>query len=197
MKLLYFFIISIIGGSCHDAQSEQEAQQSVTNRGIPPRLSSYIRKFSLPYDEHSGADSNTFFFYYSGHFDTSFLVHLHKEDTVVNGVLYEILSTYHRDDGDYADQQNKLLFFEGYSFKINSERWDDIINNARDKLLIERGTPLRNEACADCAFYFFAYAFNTRSSNSINRVSFEEYAKFLKDSLLHQFIIKRQPTLHK
>jgi hypothetical protein len=172
-------------------------QQISIDRSLPPYLSSYIEKFELPYDQHTGADSNTLFFYYSGRFDTSFLVHLHKEDTTVTGVLYEILPAYHKDDDDYADRKSSLLFFEGYSFKIDASKWEYLISNARNKLLIEKNMPKRNEACADCPSYFFAHAYNTISSNSNNRAVFEAYSKFLKDSLLNQFITMRQPKLHK
>src|ERR1700736_6316536 len=118
MKLLYICILILFFDSCNNRQYKKEVQQNSNVRSMPSYLSSYVKKFDLPYDEHIGADSNTLFFYYSGFYDTSFLVHLHKEDTTVLGVLYEILPTYHRDDEDYADKDSRLLFFEGYSFKI-------------------------------------------------------------------------------
>ena len=77
----------------------------------------------------------------------------------MNGVFYEALPEYHRNDEDYADAKASLLFFDGYSFKVDSAKWEQIINNARNKILIHEDTLSKNEACADCPFYFLSHNF--------------------------------------
>jgi hypothetical protein len=160
-------------------------------------MRTYIEKYSLPFDKSGEIDSSDFYFSYSGFYDTSFLLHLYKEDTSITGTLYEILPNYHRSDDDYSDEQSKLLFFEGYSFKIDSAVWNVIISNARNEFSENVDTPGKNEACNDCPFYLITYDLKIKKSNSGNRVAFTVFAKYLKDSLLNQYIIKRQPKMHK
>jgi hypothetical protein len=199
MKLVHAFTILTFLSflfACNNVQNKQEPQIGYASKeSIPPYINRIIEKFCLPYDDSIGVKNNNLIFYYSKNFDTSYLVHLQKNDSIINGVYYEILPAFHRSDADYTDKKSKLLFFNGYSFEIDSNKWSMIINKARNKLLSEQYIPPQNEACLDCASYFILNDYKMNGDNNGNRHLFAEYAKFLKDSLLNGFIAKRQPKL--
>ena len=159
---------------------------------LPIYIATIVKKYDLPYDERLVVDSNGLVFYYSGRFDTTFLVHLRKNGPEIKGVLYEVLPAFHRDDVDYADKKKQLLFFEGYSFRLDSLEWREIVNQARGNLLTHENRLIKNEGCADCPFYFLAHDFKVIKSDVENRSLFGSYSRYLKDFLLRQFEMKRR-----
>jgi len=195
MKILSLFILALFCASCHQEVSKNALARGNTSDSFPGFLISKIEKFSIPFDNHV-PDNNTLMFLCSKRFDTSYLVHLQKRKDETRGVLYEVLPTYHRDIDDFADKQDQRLFFEGYSFKIDSIQWNSIIN-ATSRILKEKDARVSNEACLDCPSYILAYGSIVRNSSDGDRSLFAGFSQYLKDSLLNQFIRKRQPVLHK
>jgi len=193
MKFFYLVLFFIFLNSCSNSENAKKKSLNPTGHNMPPFISSIIDKYTLPYDKKMGADSNNLIFYYCGLFDTTVLVHFQNNDTSINVVLYQILPNYHKEDDDYADKESELLFFEGYSFKIAVSKWSEIISLAKNKLLISKNQPPKHDPCFDCAFFFLNYDSVTLINNSNTHAAFREYFKFLKDSVLDDFIKLRQP----
>lgn len=190
MKIyLRYIIVLLFILSCRNEKGQKDTQTIQNDK--PIEMDWFIRKFGLPYDKNLIADSNTLILYKSKNFDTSFLIHLQRRDTVTYGVYYEILPEYHKSADHYLDQKTKLIYFEGYSFQIGDSSWRRIISTIPPKIIINNTSQKNNEACFDCPHYFVAYNFIRSSSNNINRKSFDEYVLFLKKYLLEQLKEKR------
>jgi hypothetical protein len=155
-----------------------------------------VKKFSLSYPKNLNVDSNTLIYCYSKPLDTSFLIHIVKKSDQINVVYYEILPDYHRSINDFADTKSELLFFEGYSFKIDSVIWDQI-KIAAQKLTTIKPTASKAGGCADCGFCSIYYDYNFKLSDRASRPQYDSFTKFLRDSLLYQVINKRKPIRNK
>ncbi|MBN8878449.1 MAG: hypothetical protein J0I32_12975 [Sphingobacteriales bacterium] len=154
---------------------------------------SVIKKFSLPYPDDFVLDSNALIFYGSRPFDTSFLIHLKNESQEIAGVYYEVIPTYHNDIDNFAVKANKILFFEGYSFILESSKWEEIKKQA-ERLLKDSAAFNISNACRDCEVYGLRYG---SKSNVGNTVKYKPYYKYLKEVLLDSLVVKRKPIMYK
>lgn len=195
MFLLYFLIILFC--NCRDNQPGIKKYESTTTGDNGEfALDPIEERFTLPYPESLQLDSNSLMFYRTSSFDTSLLIHFYIAKKTVKVVCYETLPTFHRNINDYADKENHLLFFEGYSFIIDSSKWKSVKENAQ-KILADTNTRFRNDGCADCGFGLISHDFKIRRSNAKNLSLYDNYARWLKDSLLKQFVEKRKPIMRK
>lgn len=194
MKIFANIIILFLIASC-GKPDEKNSSTQIKSDSLSPRILSTLEKFSLPFSEQL-PDSNALFFYYSKRFDTSFLVHFERKHNETRGVLYEVLPSFHRDDKDFADVPSELLFFEGYSFKIDSIHWERIVKAAKN-IFTKGREASKTEVCLDCPYYLLAFDSKVTDSYEKDRLIFKAYAQFLKDSLLNQYVEKRHPILHK
>lgn len=122
-----------------------------------------MEKFELPYLNSSNLDSNSLVFYNTRTFDTSSLLYLKHEGTETRGVYYEILPNYHNSINSFAFEKNQLLFFDGYSFTIDSGDWARIKNFSL--LLLAKDSSFNiNLGCRGCEEY--ALFFNHKSSKA-------------------------------
>lgn len=195
MKIVSVVIVLLICISCKQQESKEKETELKSIDSLPPVLMSTIEKFAIPFNG-SMPDRNELFFCSSNTFDTSFLVHFKKLNDNIYGVLYEVLPAYHRDIEDFTDEKDQLLFFEGYSFRIDTIRWMNIIGKANE-LLKGKDRWKSNKSCFDCPLFFLAYDLKTTISYGQDQALFEEFAQYLKDSLLCHYINKRQPVLHR
>ena len=179
--------------ACTYKKKDISAQSLVDNPIIDSSVRLTLEKFCLQYDASFVLDTNSLIFYRKSTFDTSFLIHLRKDASRIRGVYYEVLPSYHNDIDDYSISENELLFFEGYSFSIDSLQWEEIktkaekiVNNKQDK---------NSEACRDCAEYglYFGHLFRSGSIRS----ELPSLYHFIKGFLLDRFIKQRVPIWHK
>jgi hypothetical protein len=195
-KILLYSLV-ILFCNCHNNQSEiKKYSPALTTDNGEFALDPIEQRFTLSYPENLQSDSNSLIFYRTSSFDTSLLIHFYKTKNAVKVVCYETLPTYHRNINDYADKENHLLFFEGYSFIIDTIKWRSVKENAQ-KILADTNTRFRNDGCADCGFGLIAHDFKVRRTNNANRTLYDDYARWLKDSLLKQFVEKRKPIMRK
>jgi hypothetical protein len=114
----------------------------------------------------------------------------------VSGVYYQILPTYHRFITDYAGGNTKLLFFEGYSFTIDSTEWQAIVNQA--KLVLQERINMNAPKVTDATTYGLLYNHQIQHGRSgAGDVIFDKFDRFLKDSFLGKFIQARKPIMYK
>jgi hypothetical protein len=88
------------------------------------------------------------------------------------------------------------LYFEGYSFTIDTAKWRRVKIRAAG-MLADTNTVFSNDGCADCGFGMVAHDFKIRRTNNQNRSLYDEYARWLKDSILKRFVEKRKPIMTK
>lgn len=148
-----------------------------------------VKKFEQLYPENFKSDSNSLVFYRTATFDTSFLLHLKRETDGINGIYYEVLPSYHNNVNDFAPGENQLLFFEGYSFTLDSTKWS-MIKRMAEKMLSSDTSFKSNEGIRDGAEYVLSY--NFKSSKGYNS-EYESFYKNLKEQFLEGFIKSRKP----
>lgn len=157
---------------------------------------SIIEKFSLPYANILKTDSNSLFFYCSRAYDTSSLIHIQKRLTEIRGIFYQMLPIYHRFTNDFNDPKTKLLFFEGYSFIIDTSTWQKI--KSRAETIIQADKKVRkNVSFTDGATYALYYNLQSSHGNTYNDTLYEDLDSFCKESFLDSFFKARKPLMHK
>ena len=154
------------------------------------RTDPIVGKFTLPYNQQVYADSNSLIFYYTKAFDTSFLVHLRKSNDEIVGTYYQTLPEIHRDLEGYSDDDTKFLFFDGFSFVINTRIWDSIKNSASE--LLSKDDSVRSKVCFDCTSYFLAYNTEILYDNKDNEIYFKKLSEYLKTTVIDKINRIRQ-----
>ena len=197
LKKLLIFVPILFFFNCRNKHLEREMHEpAITTDTSEFALNPIQEKFSLPYPENLQLDSNSLMFYIDSYFDTSLLIHFYKTKESIKVVCYETLPTYHKDLYDYADKETHLLFFEGYSFTIDSSKWKAVKTNAM-KVFADTNIQFKFRGCADCPIGLISHDSKIRRTNGANYVLYDNYARWLKDSLLKQFIEKRNPIMRK
>jgi hypothetical protein len=155
-----------------------------------------LKTFGLIYPNDLKFDSNALLFYCSRTYDTSSLVYIQKENSVIQGVFYMMLPNYHRYITDYADKKSNLLFFEGYSFTVDSTIWQSLRKQA-DSIFQYKDNKNIKLKYTDGATYALYYNLQSRHGNSYDETVYEGFDKYLKEVLLNKFMQERKPIMYK
>jgi hypothetical protein len=190
------FLVSSFFVKCANEGNRSTVNEKDEMTDIDVQSMHVIRTFALSNSEHMKFDSSSLVFYCSRAYDTSSLLELEIQKNLIRGVYYVILPEYHRFLTDYADTSSKLIFFEGYSFTIDSAVWISVTNQA--KIILQKKEELsKGEKYTDGATYALYYNNQSSHGNSNNETAYENFDKFLKDSFLGRFMQARKPIMHK
>lgn len=190
------FALSMLIATCGEQKEHSDEKSIVATQARDSVLETIIKKFSLPYCADSIVDERSLIFFCSRPFDTSSLIVLKKTHEMVNGVFYEILPTYHKYVNDFADSKANLLFFEGYSFIVDSLAWDLVKEQAQSILMGKDGLN-KGQQYVDGKSFALYYNFQNCKGNSSDEAVFERFDKFLKQSFLGKIIQARKPIMYK
>lgn len=189
-------IFNLFMGCCflsYSCQEKNNAKENIINQNNPYEDSTFrvvMNKFGLPQQQINRPDSNTLVFYCLRSFDSSFLIQLRQAPNGINGAYYVEMPSYY-DVNDRGAEENQLLFFEGYTFTIDSEKWQIIKDKAEEFL---RDTTFKNSPdCRDCKEYGLSYDFKSKIDYGIK---YESFYRLLKEQFLEKFIQKRRSFLN-
>ncbi|HYM93330.1 MAG TPA: hypothetical protein VET23_04270 [Chitinophagaceae bacterium] len=191
-KNIFLLCLCFLYYSCQEkANNVKENIVTQSNRYEDSTLSFVMKKFGLPQLQSDRSDSNTLVFYCLRSFDSSFLIHLRQEPNGINGAYYVEMPSYYNVN-DSGAKENQLLFFEGYSFTLDSAKWQ-IVKDKAEELL--RDTIFKNSpGCRDCKEYGLSYDLKSKIDNGIK---YEPFYRFLKEQFLEKFIQKRKPFVRR
>ena len=172
-------------------------RQPLINPNLDSSLTQVTKKFCLPYPTDLRLNGNSMIFYGARTFDTSFLIHIVKGSSEIDGVYYELLPTYHRNINAFATTTgSELLFFEGYSFVLDSAKWEVIKNMIKKIQQGDTGSQKSKGEYTDGETYGLYYdSMKMIKRNGDNIIPYQSFYKFLKDSFLEDFIRKRKPVM--
>jgi len=197
-KNMLFLLLYIFYFSCQEKKNTPNTPNTLSSQNDRYRDSSFnfiTKKFGLSY-QNSRMDKNSLIFYGARTFDTSFLIELKQTVNEISGVYYEVLPYYHNNVNDFSIEKNQLLFFEGYSFILDSIQWKTIKTMA-EKMLASDTSFKNNDGCRDCPEYVLSYDLKSSKSNIKSQIKYETFYKFLKDFFLENFIQRRKPIKSK
>jgi hypothetical protein len=184
MKLFILFaLIFFLLFSCKTKNQQPETRMQVPD--------STLVRWGLPFHNLS-VDSNELIFYSLNNFDTSFLIHFYYQTSKVVGVYYEILPENHLDVEDFKSPENELIFYDGFTFKLKTEKWSYIKSEIEKQLLFKEPRSIGG-ACNDCTHYIVAHNSKIINSSKINSVQFASFEKYLRDSFITSFIKYKTP----
>ena len=187
--------IHLLWLGCSDKSITPDDKKELSKVEIDSLSKAVLQKFSISGDEYKN-DSNCLSFYCCRSYDTTTLIQIKKHEQTLSGVYYQILPTYHRFITDYADRNTKLLFFEGFSFTIDSTEWQSMVNQA--KLVLQEKINMNVPKVTDGNTYGLLYNHQIQQGRSgAGDVIFDKFDRFLKDSFLDKFKQARKPIIHK
>lgn len=205
-NLVYFNLFALIFlSSCHQGNKNQatkvpEPYPGVKTTSVLPADDSLSRlvlqTFGLPYSNATKFDSNSLIFSCSRAYDTSSLIEMTRKGKLVKCVYYEILPEYHRFMTDYADTSSKLIFFEGYSFTIDTATWKSVVDRTQIVFQAETG-PNKNSKYTDGTTYALYFNGRSRHGNSNDEALFEKFDSFLKSQFLDKYRRLKKPIMYK
>jgi hypothetical protein len=200
MGLCKFFASLTVTGlffvACSNKNSDKEGSSTSVTRNQATIIDSTITKFCLAYPKDLMLDSNSLVFYCARTFDTSSLIHIQKNNLTIRGVYYEMLPAYHQFPNDFADQKNDLLFFDGYSFVIDSAIWR-MIKERVNILLQTKDSLTKNREFVDGSRYAIYYNSQSRFGDNNQEALYENFYDFLKRTFLKKIIQSRKPRSYK
>lgn len=116
---------------------------------------SVIEKYSLPHKMLGENDGTTLIFSREKGLDTSYLFLLRSHKGRIRAVYYDINLKYHSDVYDFLDPTNELLYFEGFSFAVDSMQWKAVINKASN--ITGSYDDTSGEPCLHCGRYLLSW----------------------------------------
>jgi len=152
--------------------------------------------FGIPYSRNLMADTALFVFFYSQPGDTSSLIEIRPEKDIIRGMYYEILPNFHHFVTDYKDTTSKLIFFEGYSFVLDSAQWRSLVGQANE-IFEEKEKPNTGLKWTDASTYALYYGGQSRHGGPEGRASFEKLNNLLNDLFLNRYRGLRKPIFYK
>lgn len=194
----YFVILMIMCvflAKCENRDNAQVEKASSEMSDIDSFSKQVLQTFALPYNERMKFDSSSLVFYCLKSYDTSSLIEIKKQKDVIRVAYYEILPNYHRFETDYADKNSKLIFFEGYSFTIDSIIWKSIIEQA--KIVFDSKEHHDGKKYTDGAVYALYYNSESKHGDSNNEEPFERFNYFLRLQFIDKYIQLRKPIMYK
>jgi hypothetical protein len=193
-------LISICSGLLLSAcssnhQNEQRPELQVSN----PKTEIFefpIQRFSLPYDKYLNIDSNSFIYLKEAPLDTSYMVHIMVQDSKIKGVCYLVPPSYHRDLEDFSEQKHQLIFFDGFSFRLDSSQWITLKKKIIETVYQMSDSIGSKSSCFDCPSYSIIYDNKKRGTgNSKFQMEFKVFDRFIQDSILNKFIDMRKTVV--
>jgi hypothetical protein len=180
MKRYLLFAI-VVMTSCYSSSKKDDSQQKDNLSDIRSILSNY----SLPYRD-SITDENTFVFYKEQRWDTSFVLTLRKDTSLIIGVYHEVSP-----DNMEAGYLTEVGFFDGFTFAIDSVTWDKVIRESRS--LLDSINHVPYTGCVDCGQYILSHDGKfTLNSGKKHNVAFKDYEKFLRQTLVYPVFKKKK-----
>jgi hypothetical protein len=187
--------IHLLWLGCSDKSTIPDVKKGLSKMEIDSLSKAVLQKFSISGDDYKN-DSNCLSFYCCRNYDTTTLFQIMKHEQTISGIYYQILPTYHRFITDYADRDTKLLFFEGFSFTIDSTERQSIVNQA--KLVLQEKINMNVPRVTDGNTYGLLYNGQIqRGRTGAGDVIFDRFDRFLKDSIVDKFIQARKPISYK
>jgi len=193
---LYLLITLAIITGCKEKPTSITSMPKTGDHYKDSTISDVMEKFGLAYAERSNGPDSSMIFYGTRPFDTSFLVRLTTKSSEIMGVYYEVLPIYHNKINDVSVDGSHLLFFDGYTFKLDLAKWGQIKKLA-EQLLSMDSSFRNNDDCQDCEYYVLSYNSKSIRSNIGNRSKYELFYDTLNDLFLKSFIQRRKPIKHK
>ena len=189
------FLYQLILSGCKQGTGV-ETQKLNSNQFADSSLVSTITKFSIPYPADVLVDSNSLIFYGNKTIDTSILIIFLKRDLEVAGTYYEVLPEFHRNLNDLKTVENKILFFNGYGFSMEANKWPFYKALAKNIPQTDL-SKYNNPQVLDGDSYTLCFDHRIKRSNPHNVNEFENFYTILKDSILNNVRSKRVPLMHK
>lgn len=187
-----FFLLSASCSNDKDRDKEAAEKRSAFSQNYLERIPAYANTNIVK-------DSDLLFCFIKGaiDYDTSWTLLVNEFDNRIYGRYTQLLPSTVTGFDDYIDESSKLLYYDGFSFEIDRQRWDSIINltginsyTAQDSVLYT--------GCLHCPRYTAFY----KSKLIINSKGDTKYLSEL-DSLLHSkvinefFVKKSRPRIQK
>ena len=192
--VILLICIHLLWQGCSDKSTAPDDKKGLSKVEIDSLSKAVLQKFSISGDEYKN-DSNCLSFYCCRNYDTTTLIQIKKQGQTLSGVFYQILPTYHRFITDYADRNTRLLYFEGFSFIIDSTEWQSIVKQA--KLVLQEKIDMNVPKVTDATTYGLLYNHQIQQGRSgAGDVIFDRFDRFLKDSFLDKFKQARKPIIH-
>ena len=182
---------------CVSDKNSSTNETNLKKPGVDSITKEFIQKFALPYPEQEDLNSNTLVFYRSSNYDTSLLLQITKCKHLVRGVFYEILPQYHRFITDYADEDSRLIFFEGYGFTIDSTTWEAVSQQAKLVFQNSKGIDSSKGKFTDGSNYRLYFEGKLIHGDSNDDTAFEQFYSFLRIQFLNKYMQLRKPKIFK
>lgn len=194
-----YYILFALFSSCSNYKQPEKTEDAQQAKNLNSEVFDIpIMKFSIPYDKSLNCDSNNLIFLKESNFDTSYLLHISRQGSKLRGVYYMVLPQYHRDLEDYYDKEQELLFFEGFSFKLNNMQWEIIKKKTEETISKMIDSSRSGSTCFDCPSYSIFYNKKRRvSGNSKLQDDFKSYDVFLRNNFINQILKERSSVKNK
>jgi hypothetical protein len=196
MNLRFPSVASLVTGimfllcACSERTTENKtfSNEKVWKDSIPPML----KNFSQLYPKDLLLDNNSLIFFRSQGYDTSYVVEFKRGQQEISAMFCVVLPEFQRFSNDYAEEKTNLLFFEGYSFIIDSIIWNTVKAHA-EKILtgntISKEKNLVADGVAYGLFYNYKHSYSIAGSDSL----YVGMDSLLMNKLLSRFMSKRKP----
>jgi hypothetical protein len=188
-SIIYLFFLL-----CASCSNDKFRHSEIVKQGNED-LQNYLERVPAYASINIVKDSAILFWFSKGtiDYDTSWTLVVNEFDNRIQGRYTQLLPSTVTGFDNYIDESSKLLYYDGFSFEMDKQKWDSIIGLTRFDSYISKDSILYT-GCLHCPRYTAFY----KSKLIINSKGDKDYLSaldsILRYTVINEFFVKKSKT---
>ncbi|MCF6404599.1 hypothetical protein L3C95_17010 [Chitinophaga filiformis] len=184
IKSTGFLVLVLVLMSCQQKESDSGSQPIAQNDSTAAYSNSGdMQFFSVPFNRKM-QDKLSLSFGWEPSFGTAFVVNLYNTGTEVQGVAYEVSPEDRGSIAGFNSKVQKVLPFEGYSFTIDLNRWNALVEKVENILSRSSSSTDKSNRCFDGTHYYLEYGDKQVAGHNCEQDTIAALSKYIEQEIL-------------
>ncbi|SDH19711.1 hypothetical protein [Chitinophaga filiformis] len=184
IKPFHFLVVVLFLLSCQQKKSDNVSQSVVPNDSTAVySKNGGMQFFSVPFNRKT-QDQHSLSFGWEPSFGTAFVLNLYNTGTEVQGVAYEVRPEDRGSIFGFNSRVQKVLPFEGYSFTIDLNRWNALVEKVENVLSRSSSSTDKSNRCFDGTYYYIEYGDKQVAGHNCEEDTIAALSKYIEQEIL-------------
>ncbi|UPK68436.1 hypothetical protein [Chitinophaga filiformis] len=139
--------------------------------------------FSVPFNRKT-QDQHSLSFGWEPSFGTAFVLNLYNTGTEIQAVAYEVRPKDRGSIFGFNSRVQKILPFEGYSFTIDLNQWNALVEKVENILSRSSSSTDKSNRCFDGTYYYLEYGDKQVAGHNCEEDTVAALSKYIEQEIL-------------
>lgn len=184
IKPVTFLVVVSIIVSCQQKKSDSGSLAVALNDSTAVySKTGDMQFFCVPFNRKT-QDQHSLSFGWEPSFGTAFVLNLYNTGTEVQGVAYEVRPEDRGSIFGFNSREQKVLPFEGYSFTIDLNRWNALVEKVENALTQSSSSTDKSNRCFDGTYYYLEYGDKQIAGHNCEEDTITALSKYIEQEIL-------------